>query len=656
VARGGIFGTRAGTRARAFGPALLAVALAVATHAFELHGEFVFDDVLYVMFNPAVRQGIGGDWLRFFTDHTLYSSLAATVHYRPLVVLSYAANGGAGDGTFAYKATQVGLHALTVLGLYWSLTVLRRLRPELPAGVPFLAAAWVGIVPFNVEAVHYIAARSSLMCGTFSAWAVGLFLSMRLAAAPTRAAAWYLAHLAAVAAALSCKETALALPAVMLAADLLLVRPGPAGPRLSGARLAWPYVPYLAGLVLVLLVMPNVNHTFGYLRQVFTDEWRLATAFYCLAENLRLMVLGTGLTAVHPIDPGAGLLSASTLAALAAVALLAAGAFALRRRVPLAAFGYVWYLFLIAPSTFVHLNVILEEHRGYTASFGVGMALAALAGALWRAASRRRAAVAAGIAAVGLLLIAGTVHRERVWATGVTLWEDAAAHDPGRPGPRANLGMMRLNGGDAAGAERDLRQALALDPTFLPARRGLAHLLGVQGRYREALDLLVPLVAQVPDDPRVLVEVARARVGLGGGPEAVASLRRLAEVEQGNLRSRKYVYPYRPGATAVELVRVALEARLIDDARWGVRHLREEAPDDPTGDRMAFEVHLAAREWEAAEADLRALDRRLPGHPTVAALRARLREARNGASPGPPETAPEPPEPGVPGGGSPTPP
>jgi tetratricopeptide (TPR) repeat protein len=621
--------------------ALVAVVLAAGAHVFELRGEYVFDDVVYIMFNPALRQGIGAGFTRFFTDHTLYSSLADTVHYRPLVVLSYALNGIPGPDTFAYKATQVGLHALTVLGLFWSLTVLRRHRPDLPAGVPFLAAVWVGIAPFNVEAVHYIAARSSLMCGTFAAWAFGLYLTMRLQARWTFAAAWYVAHLAAVAAALSCKETALALPAAMLAADLLLLRPAGTGPRLGGIRLWWPYVPYAAGLAVALVVMPNVNHTFRYLRQVFTDEWRLATAFHCLVENLRLMALGTGLTAVHPIDPDAGLTSPGTLIALAVIALLLVGGWAARRRLPLAAFGGVWYLFLIAPSTFVHLNVILQEHRGYTASFGVGMALAALAAALWRAAARHRAAVTAGIAAVGVLLAAGTIHRERVWATGIGLWADAVTHVPDNPGPRANLGMMRLNHGDHAGAERDLRAALALEPGFLPARQGLGHLLGLEGRYREALALVEPVLDLNPDDPRVLVEVARARVGLGGGPEAVAALRRLAEAEQKNLRTRRYTYPYRPGATAVELVRAAVAAGLLDDARWGVALLRKEAPDDPTGDRMAFEVHLAAGELDAAEADLASLERRLPGNPRVAVLRERLRETLR-RPPGPaPQDAPE---------------
>jgi tetratricopeptide (TPR) repeat protein len=629
-------------RARTVGLAMLAVALAAGVHAFELHGRFVYDDLVYVVYNAAVQRGLGANWTRFFTDHTLYSGVVHTVHYRPLVALSYAANASPDLTSFAFKVTQVALHALTVLGLFWSLTVLRRHRPEVPAAVPFLAAVWVGIVPFNVEAVHYVAARSSLMCGTFAAWAFGLYLRMRLASRPAAVAGWYVAHLLAVGAALSCKETALALPAAMVAADLWLVRPGSTGHRMRGLRPWWPYLPYVAGLAFVLLVMPNVNHTYGYLRSVFTDPWRLAIAFWCLVENLRLMVLGTGLTAVHPVDPDAGLLTPTTAGVLLLLLALAAGCWAVRRRLPLVGFGYLWYLFLIAPSTFVHLNQILQEHRAYTASFGVGMALAALAGALWERAARHRpavvASVVAGIAAVGLLLAVGAVHRERVWASGLSLWSDAAAHAPGSYLARINLGLMRMNAGDLKGAERELRWAFDSKPSA-HARHGLAQVLGREGRYREALDLLAPMVEMFPDDPRVLFEVARARVGMGPGPEAVESLKRLDAAERENLRTRRYKYLYRPGATAAEVVRVALAAGRLDDARWGVARLREEAPDDPTGDRMAFAVHLAAGEIEAAEADLAALDRRLPGDPRVAALRARLEAAKTGPS-GPPPTAP----------------
>lgn len=599
-----------------------------------MRGEFVFDDLVYIVFNLEIWQGVGRHWTRFFTDHALYSGLAGTVHYRPLVVLSYALNAGSAQDTLPFKLTQVALHVTAVLGLYWSLAVLRRHRPDVPECVPFLAAAWVGVAPFNVEAVHYVTGRSALMCGTFAAWAPGLYLKMRLQRRAGPATLWYLAHLGAVALALSCKETALTLPVAMVALDLLVVRGG-AGPSLSGLRLLWPYVPYLAGLAVVGLYMPNVNRATSYLRQVVGTEWRLATAFYCLMENARLMVLPTGLSVAHPIDESAALTDATTLANMAGVAAILAWAWAARRRWPLISFGWVWYLLLIAPSTFVHLNVVLLENRGYPASFGVGIVLAALSGALWRAAARHRRAVALGISAVGVLLVMGTIHREQVWSSGLTLWGDAVKRDPTAPGAYSNLGMRRLNAGDLDGAESALRRALDLAPNFLPAEHLMAQVHVAKGEYAEALALLEPLVAEDPDDPRILLQMAKAQIALARFPEAVVTLHRLAEAERANDRTRKYRYRYRPADTATELVQAALKAGMLEDARWGVRYLREAAPRDPMVDGLTFEVHLAAGEWARAEEVLRRLEARHPGRRQVVAWRQALDAARTDGAPPP---------------------
>lgn len=150
-------------------------------------------------------------------------------------------------------------------------------------------------------------------------------------------------------------------------------------------------------------------------------------------------------------------------------------------------------------------------------------------------------------------------------------------------------------------------------------------------------------MAQDPDDPRLLLQMARAQLALERTPEAVATLRRLAEAERANARTRKYRYRYRPADTATELVRAALKAGLLDDARWGVRYLREAAPDSPMADGLAFEVHLAAGEWPQADEVLRRLEARHPGQRQVVAWRKALDAARAGA-PGSPQPPPTPPD------------
>lgn len=615
---------------------LLLAALVVAVHAWELNGPFVFDDLAYIGANPAVQRGLSGDWWRFFTDRTAYSAVSSTVHYRPLVAFSYAVNAQMGLGTFGFKLTEVALHVLAALGLLWALGLARRHRPSLPRAVPFVAAAWVGVAPFNVEAVHYLSARSALLCGVFAAWALGLHLAMRLAERPGRAAGLYVAHLACLAAALLSKETALTLPAAMLAADLLLVRGGAAPLGLTLRRLLWPYAPYAVGLGAALVWMPNVNRAFDYLGQVWHSEWRLATAFRCLVENLRLMLLPTGLTPVHPVDTGARLADAPTLAALAVVAGLLAWAWRARRRAPLLTFGLAWYFLLIAPSTFVHLNVILLENRGYTASFGVGMVVAWLACRLWEAAAGRRRAVAAALACAVLLLGGLAVHRERAWGDPVRLWDAAVRGDPASAGARTNRGLAYLDAGRPAEAEADLRWAVAHDPEIPAARYGLVAALLTRQRYTDALAALEPLREWAADDPRMWFELARTYLGLGRDADALEALRRLARAEAANARVRRYAYRYAPGATATEIVRVALRAGRLEDARWAVAHLRRVAPEDPQAEYLAFRVALAAGDRDGAAGALERLARRLPGDPRLGPLRAELEAVRRGTGLPPP--------------------
>ncbi|MBI5066989.1 MAG: hypothetical protein HZB56_02035, partial [Deltaproteobacteria bacterium] len=100
------------------------VLAAMGAHAWNLGGEFVFDDFIYIVLNPAVQAGLA-DWTRFFTDPGTYAGGPAD-HYRPLVTLSYAANVAMGWGMFGFKATQLLLHVATVLLLYRGLTLLCR--------------------------------------------------------------------------------------------------------------------------------------------------------------------------------------------------------------------------------------------------------------------------------------------------------------------------------------------------------------------------------------------------------------------------------------------------------------------------------------------------------------------------------------------------
>ncbi len=603
------------------GQALLVATVAVFYHVWNLGGEYIFDDGIYIVMNPAVQMGLG-DWTRFFTDPGTYAGIAKN-HYRPLVALSYAANVSMGGGIVGFKVTQVLLHVCTSLGLFW---VVRRLvrdfKLDLP-GAPLLAAGLFAAMPFNVEAVHYLTARSAVLCGLFSVISVGLFLELRRNASRTGRMLLYLAHLAALVLALLSKETALTLPGVLLLIDLLRVSRNGTADTFRSARFWWPYLPYVAGLGLALVVMPNVNLVMSYFAQVFGQEWRLAAAIFCLVENIRLMLVPIGLTLAHPINEAGRLLDPLTLGCAAVVVALLGSALVLWRRAPLWTLGVVWYFLLIAPSTFVHLNTVLMENRGYTASMGVSLAAAGVMAALWTIQPRRRAVkmvLSVSLAMVAVLFFAVGYQRQQVWAANLTEWQDAVRHNPSSEEAWANLGKAHFDRGEWPEAEAADLRVLRLRPDALPIMVNLAGVYLKEGRYQRALKLMRPLVAAVPDHPVYLTNLYQAQRALGRDGEALDTLHQLLEAEALNRVKRRYANRLMPGQSATAMVSLALKLGRTDDAAWAIDSLRRTDPGYPLIGLLEMRLYVAKGEFDKAEVALAALatrlsddDPRLPG-------------------------------------------
>ncbi len=602
------------SRMQALGVALLAALF----HLWNLGGEFVFDDGIYIVMNPAVQAGLA-DWPRFFTDPGTYAGVAKS-HYRPFVTLSYAANIEMGWGIAGFKITQVVMHVLTAVGLLWVVRrLLQGLRIDLP-GVPFLAAALFATMPFNVEAVHYLAARSAVLCGLFSVISVGLFLTLRhvqeRGGGRVGLGLLYLAHLAALAMALLSKETALTLPGLLLVIDLLWFTRREAGfPK--RLRFWWPYLPYLAGMVLVLAVMPNVEWAFKYLAKVFGEEWRLSAAIFCLVENIRLMLLPFGLTLSHPISEAGRLTDPLTIGSAMVTLVLLASAWMARNRAPLWTVGMCWYFLLIAPSTFVHLNTVLMENRGYTASMGISLAVAGAIGMLWRAYPRWRMPVASGLTGLMLMFAGVGYQRQQVWASNLTVWQDAVAHNPGSAEAWANLGKAHFDRGEWDRAEAAYRRVLSIRPDAITIMANLAGVFLKQHRYPQALAVLERLVAQDPFHPAYWVNLFHAQSALGRRDAALTTLENLLKAEHRNAIRRRYANPLAPGQAATIMVNLALELNRPERADWAINMLRQTVPDYPLLDLLKMRRFAASGDLTAAEAALAALKERFAGDPRI---------------------------------------
>ena len=94
---------------------------------------------------------------------------------------------------------------------------------------------------------------------------------------------------------------------------------------------------------------------------------------------------------------------------------------------PLVAFGVVWFLAVLAPtSSVVPLRDAMAEHRAYLGSAGLVLAAASV---LARPLATRRLA---GAVAAGVLIVFAiqTYQRNLVWSDPVVLWEEAVHRSP----------------------------------------------------------------------------------------------------------------------------------------------------------------------------------------------------------------------------------
>ena len=185
------------------------------------------------------------------------------------------------------------------------------------------------------------------------------------------------------------------------------------------------------------------------------------------------------------------------------------------------------------------------------------------------------------------------------------------------PEARMNLGLVHLQLGELADAEREYRSALELDSRFVQAYVNLADLFRVQGRDEEAEVTLRDALGVSDDDPGVYHALGLTLVRLGRNPEAVEALGRAARLAPDEARF-SYVYGVALSSTgkADEALLVLMDAheRYSRDAevlfalvtmnrdrgafreasRYG-RRLLKLRPGDPSLERLIAELDATSR-------------------------------------------------------------
>jgi len=482
-----------------------------------LNNPFVYDDRDTVVANASL---VDLSNVRFLF---LYSP------FRPLVNLSYAIDRALwGYRPLGFHLTSVLLHAAAAVLLL--LLMQRALEDAGPAPrgagpAALLAAALFAVHPLQSEAVAYVSGRSEVLCAVWFLAAMVLARDAMASGSALRGAAACVCGALAIAS----KEVGLVLPVMVVVYDWLL-RPGDDDSRWR--RLWRIFVP---GFVVASAVAGYRLLALPHLTGGSTPLLTGMTQAIVVWRYVGLLLWPGGQSIMHGVHRATSLADPLAIAAVAALAGVCLLAWWLRRRIPVVAFGLLWFLIALSPSSsIVALAEGMAEHRVYLASAGIFIAIAGMAVRAIPSPRRKAAALPGQYIAAAAVLITVlsvlTVMRNRVWGSAIALWGEAVVHAQGMWEPHyaladalreggncgaavpeyrkvvdlspahrdayVNLGICLAQTGQLEEAERSFRQVLAIDPTFVRGYTNLGALALLRGDAGSARDFYREAIAQ----------------------------------------------------------------------------------------------------------------------------------------------------------------
>ena len=473
---------------------------------------FVWDDDLYLVYNPHVQAGLTPESMAwaFTTGHAS--------NWHPLTWLSLEFDHELfGMRSWGYHTMNLALHVANTLLLLWFLWKITGAWWR-----SALVAALFALHPLHVESVAWLTERKDVLSTLFG------FLALLAYAAYVKRPrpGWYVLLLLAFAASLLAKPMLVTLPFVLLLLDYWPLRRF--RPTAPVSRLLLEKVPLFllaaASSAATWYVQQHGNSVQGLWRLPLAA--RAGNALVAYVVYLRKMVWPLDLAALYP-HPGTTLPWWQAVAAAAFLIAVSVAVVWLRRRASYLAVGWFWYLGTLVPTIgLVQVGTQAYADR-YTYVPLVGVFIAICWGAgdlLARWSFRDRYSVAA--AAACLVVLACTLFtwlQVHYWDNGVALWEHAVAVAPSAPAYTNLAAALVQNPTSPDDEEHALAfysEAVQLERYYFEANIGLATALLKRNRVEGAVQYLRTAERIEPRSAQVKFMLASAMMTVRQWPEA----------------------------------------------------------------------------------------------------------------------------------------
>jgi hypothetical protein len=467
----------------------LAVALLAAlVFLNSLGNDFVWDDNELIVHNPAVHDF--SDPVRFFSGHFWSQSdqPSARGYYRPLILLSYAADYALwGPNPFGFHLVNVLWHALAAV-----LVCLVAARLTSSPTASLLAGAWFAVHPVHAESVAFISGRTDVIATACVLASFHFFLRERDRQSPSVNTPVSILFFAL---ALLAKEAAAVLPLLFLIGEIVAL------PRRTERRRVLLHAGYWLVLGLYMGLRFGILHITPELTDTLSLKEIVLTMPTVATDYMRLLLFPLELCADYVVKPRSEL-GASALASIMAVLVICgiAGALVIKKR--MSGFFLAWMLVCLLPvMQIVPISVLKAERFLYLPSVGFCALVGLAGGSLLAKCERRAARIASGSAFTAILFVFSfrTLARNLDWKDELTLYRVTASCAPDNFRVQYNLGNAYFRAGDINEALTHTEVAFRLRPDFPQVSYNLGVIYSEMERYEDAERMYRRAIEIAPD-------------------------------------------------------------------------------------------------------------------------------------------------------------
>ncbi|MFA6079072.1 MAG: tetratricopeptide repeat protein [Candidatus Omnitrophota bacterium] len=491
---------------------ILAIVVAgFAVYAGTLEHPFIWDDEMLITGNPFVK-----NWSHvpeiFSSD--IGEGAGGMYHsFRPLQMLTYVADHSIWrSDTTGYHLTNIFLHILTALAIFWLVSILFENMK-----LAFFAAFLFVIHPVHTEAVTYISGRSDPLSALFFVLAFICYIKRldgrNIAFSIMMSVCYCLALLA--------RESAIILPIILILYHYTF------GKTFSIKK----FIPVLAITAIYVILRFTLLERLLLHTVVTTDIMqRLPGFFAAMFEYTRLLLAPSML---H-MEYGLKIFRAADARVIAGF-LIASGllivAFRNRKSNRLIFFAVMWFFLTLIPvSNLYPVNAYMAEHWLYLPSLGTFLVMGNM---LRRLSSDKRRRI---LALALFLLLSGwyaltTVRQNSYWKDPVTFFERAAKYAPESHLIHNNLAGAYVAAGRKEDAIKEYEKAIAINPRYAKAYGNLGFLYAGAGKNKEAIEIYNTALKINPKDAVVLNNLGNAYYDLGSMKEAVDNYKMAVEAD-----------------------------------------------------------------------------------------------------------------------------